>query len=180
MSLVRGPCCTTHVATHSLGLSESFMSLPPSKGLVAPVALQVPRVSEVKLPIKRCCATTELCSYDTLKKDRRDRVATVSASYKIENPPSPENSRKTEQNIARNWIIQFLAYLLLFSGYVFCFVFCSFVRGLLGTDPQNPTLESASPSPSQGSIWHRNRVKSMSNRCRINVKSMSNRCHINP
>ena len=28
------------------------------------------------------------------------------------------------------------------------------VKGLLGTDPPQPTLESASPSP-QGSIWHR-------------------------
>ena len=26
---------------------------------------------------------------------------------------------------------------------------------LLGTDPPDPTLESASPSPPQGSIWHR-------------------------
>ena len=29
------------------------------------------------------------------------------------------------------------------------------VRGLLGTGPLDPTLESASPSPPQGSIWHR-------------------------
>ena len=45
------------------------------------------------------------------------------------------------------------------------------VRGLLGTDPPNPTLESASPSPPQGSISHRNRVKS-GNRGQINVESM--------
>ena len=49
----------------------------------------------------------------------------------------------------------------------------SFVRGLLGKDPPDPTLESASPSHPQGSIWHRNRVKS-GNRCRINVESMPN------
>ena len=29
------------------------------------------------------------------------------------------------------------------------------VRGLLGTDSLDPTLKSASPSPPQGSIWHR-------------------------
>ena len=28
------------------------------------------------------------------------------------------------------------------------------VRSLLGTDPLDATLESASPSPFQGSIWH--------------------------
>ena len=53
-----------------------------------------------------------------------------------------------------------------------------FGRGLLGTDPRDPrdpTLESASPSPPQRSIWHRNRVKSGRNRCRINVESMPNR-----
>ena len=59
---------------------------------------------------------------------------------------------------------------------------CSVVRGLLGTGPPDPTLKSASPSPPQGSIWHRfnidstfirhrNRVKS-GNRCQINIKSM--------
>ena len=30
-----------------------------------------------------------------------------------------------------------------------------YVKGLLGTDPPDPHLESASPSPPQGSIWHR-------------------------
>ena len=62
----------------------------------------------------------------------------------------------------------------------------SFVRGLLGTGPPDPSLESASPSPPQGSIWHRfnidstsNRVKS-GNRCRIDVESMLNRCRIDP
>ena len=45
---------------------------------------------------------------------------------------------------------------------------------LLGTGPPDPTLESASPSPAQGSIWHRNRVKS-GNRCRIDVESIPNR-----
>ena len=64
------------------------------------------------------------------------------------------------------------------------------VRGLWGTDPPDPTLESTSPSPPQGSIWHRcnidstlirhrNRVKS-GNRCRINVESMLHRCQIDP
>ena len=47
------------------------------------------------------------------------------------------------------------------------------VRGLFCTDPPDPTLESASPSPPQGSIWHRSRVKSMLNRCRIDTKSTS-------
>ena len=53
------------------------------------------------------------------------------------------------------------------------------VRGLLGTGPPHPTLESASPSPPQRSIWHRNRVRS-ANQCRINVESMSSRCQIDP
>ena len=68
--------------------------------------------------------------------------------------------------------------------------FTTLVRCLLGTGPPDPTLESASPSPPQGSIWHRfdidstlirhrNRVKS-GNRCRINVESMLNRCQIDP
>ena len=58
-------------------------------------------------------------------------------------------------------------------------------EGFIRHRPPDPTLESASPSPPQGSIWHRfninstlirhrNRVKS-GNRCRINVKSMPNR-----
>ena len=61
----------------------------------------------------------------------------------------------------------------------------SIVRCLLGTGPPDPTLNSASPSPAQGSIWHqfdidltlirhRNRVKS-GNQYRINVESMPNR-----
>ena len=42
--------------------------------------------------------------------------------------------------------------------------------------PPDSTLESASPSPSRGSIRHRNRVRVKSgNRCRINVESMPNR-----
>ena len=45
--------------------------------------------------------------------------------------------------------------------------------GLLGTVLPDLTLESASPSPPQGSIWHRHRVKS-GNRCGINVESMLN------
>ena len=45
----------------------------------------------------------------------------------------------------------------------------SSVRALLGTGPPDPTLESASPSCLQASIWHRN--SSMSNQCRIDAKS---------
>ena len=58
----------------------------------------------------------------------------------------------------------------------------SVVRGLLGTGPPDPTLESASPSPPQGSIWHRFNIDSTLIRyrcpdltlfqCRINVESM--------
>ena len=47
----------------------------------------------------------------------------------------------------------------------------SVVRALSGTGPPDPILESTSPSPPQGSIWHRNRVKS-GDRYRINVESM--------
>ena len=64
------------------------------------------------------------------------------------------------------------------------------VRGLLGTGPPDPTLESASPSPPQGSIWHRFNIDSTLIRhrfpdltlfrCRINVESMLNRCQIDP
>ena len=50
-----------------------------------------------------------------------------------------------------------------------CFCYCMhdifqirFVRGLLGTDPPDPTLESASPSHPQGSIWHRFSIHSTS------------------
>ena len=32
---------------------------------------------------------------------------------------------------------------------------CSVVRGLLGRDPPDLTLESTSPSPPQASVWHR-------------------------
>ena len=45
-------------------------------------------------------------------------------------------------------------------------------RGTLGIGPLDPTLESASPSPTQGSIWHTNTVES-GNRCRIDAKLMS-------
>ena len=37
-----------------------------------------------------------------------------------------------------------------------------FVRGLLGTDPPDPTCESASPFPPRGSIWHRFDIDSIS------------------
>ena len=57
------------------------------------------------------------------------------------------------------------------------FVFCSFVRGLLGTNLPDPTLESASPSPPLGSIWHWIMVES-GNQYRIDVESMSNQCRI--
>ena len=49
------------------------------------------------------------------------------------------------------------------------------VRGLLGTGQSDPALESASPSPSWGSIWHR--IGSGSNQ-EIDVESMPNRCWI--
>ena len=72
------------------------------------------------------------------------------------------------------------------SGSLICiFWWDSIVRGLLGTGPPDPTLESASPSPPQGSIWHRFNIDSTSKwgqirksnlfRCRIDVKSMPNR-----
>ena len=38
----------------------------------------------------------------------------------------------------------------------------------------HPRLRLTLPSPAEGSIWHRNRVKS-GNRCRSNVESMPNR-----
>ena len=57
--------------------------------------------------------------------------------------------------------------------------------GLLGAAPPDPALESASPSPRQGLIWHRFNIDSTLirhrfpdltlNRCRINVESMPNR-----
>ena len=57
------------------------------------------------------------------------------------------------------------------------------MRGLLGTGPPEPTLESASPSPPQGSIWHRFNIDSTvvdmeigSNQAFVDVESMSNRC----
>ena len=59
-------------------------------------------------------------------------------------------------------------------------------RGLLGTGPPDPTLESVSPSPPQGSIWHRFNIDSTSIswfilfRCRIDVESMLNQCQILP
>ena len=65
-----------------------------------------------------------------------------------------------------------------------------FVRGLLGTSPPDSTLESASPSPTQGSIWHRFNIDLtlmrhrfpdlILSRCRINVEPMLNRCQIDP
>ena len=73
---------------------------------------------------------------------------------------------------------------------IYKFATPSLVRGLLGTAPPDPTLESASPSPRQGSIWHRFNIDSTLirhrfpdstlNRCRINVESMLNRCQIDP
>ena len=53
-----------------------------------------------------------------------------------------------------------------------------FVRGLLGTGPPDPTLESASPSPPpQRSIWHQFNIDSTLIQHRIRVKS-GNRCRI--
>ena len=51
------------------------------------------------------------------------------------------------------------------------------VRGLLGTGPLNPILESASPPPPQGSILHRFDIEIGSNR-EIDVVSMPIRCRI--
>ena len=62
---------------------------------------------------------------------------------------------------------------------------CRSCEGFIRHRPPGPHLESPSPSPPQGSIWHRfnidstsirhrNRVES-GNRCRIDVKSMPNR-----
>ena len=49
-----------------------------------------------------------------------------------------------------------------------CAFFCfRIVRGLLGTAPPDPTLESASLSPPQGSIWHRFNIESTSKRHRF-------------
>ena len=44
------------------------------------------------------------------------------------------------------------------------------VRGLSGTEPPDPTLESASPSPPQGRFGIESRVKS-GNRCQIDAQS---------
>ena len=41
--------CSSGIALHS----------PPPKGPVAPVTLQLPGVSHVKLPLKKCCATVQ-------------------------------------------------------------------------------------------------------------------------
>ena len=48
------------------------------------------------------------------------------------------------------------------TPYTSAHVYTRFVRGLLGTGPPDPTLESASLSPPQGSIWHRFNIDSTS------------------
>ena len=53
----------------------------------------------------------------------------------------------------------------------------SVVRGLLGTGPPDPILESDSPSPPRGSIWHRFNIEIGSNQ-EIDVESMVHRCQI--
>ena len=53
------------------------------------------------------------------------------------------------------------------------------MRGLLGTGPPDPTLESASPSPSQGSIWHRIDIDSTLIRHRFPVLILL-RCQTDP
>ena len=53
------------------------------------------------------------------------------------------------------------------------------VRGLLGTaspPPTDPTLESASPSPRQGSSWHRFNIDSTSIRHRFRVLLREGKC----
>ena len=55
------------------------------------------------------------------------------------------------------------------------------VRGLLGTappPPPDPTLESASPSPPQGSIWHRFNIDLTSIRHRFDIDLTLFRCRI--
>ena len=74
--------------------------------------------------------------------------------------------REVEGRRTKGWLEKFSEVVRHFKSY--------FVRGLLGTGPADPTLESASPSPPQASIWHRNRAKS-GNRCRIDAESMPNR-----
>ena len=101
-----------------------------------------------------------------------DTPGTTETLFKTRLPPSRSEPRKLYQNRG-------------FHDPELNFVPHSIVRGLLGTGPPGPTLESTSPSPPQGTIWHRfnidstlirhrNRVKS-GNRCRINVESMLNR-----
>ena len=52
-------------------------------------------------------------------------------------------------------------------------------RGLLGTGRPDPTLESASPSPPQGSIWHRFNIDSTLIRHRFPDLTLF-RCQIDP
>ena len=77
--------------------------------------------------------------------------------------------------------------LLIFGGEVPILVFgrsdnrniASVVRGLLGTDPPDLTLESASPSPPQRSIWHRFDIDSTLIRHRFPDLTLF-RCQIDP
>ena len=50
---------------------------------------------------------------------------------------------------------------------------CRVVRFFFGTGPLEPTLESASPSPPQGSIWHRFNIDSTLIRFDIDSTSIS-------
>ena len=80
--------------------------------------------------------------------------------YECGEAPDPEGVSALSSDFGRNWELAIPAHL----GKP------CIVRGLLGTGAPDPTLESASPSSPQGSIWHRNRVKS-GNRCRIDAES---------
>ena len=67
--LSRYTCRATHVAADFLRI-QGFSSVaavsrytPPQKGPVAPVDLELPGVSHVKLPLKRCRATGGCSSY---------------------------------------------------------------------------------------------------------------------
>ena len=71
---VRGPPVALHVSRYTcrsrcpqnpgvFQVWQQYRATPPLKGPVAPVALELPEVSHVKLPLKRCRATGGCSSY---------------------------------------------------------------------------------------------------------------------
>ena len=71
---VRGPPVGLHVSRYTcrsrspqnpriFQVWQRYRATPPLKGPVAPVAVQLPRVSHVKLPLQRCRATGGCSSY---------------------------------------------------------------------------------------------------------------------